>query len=159
MLLTVATVDDAETEPDGSLELQVAMQSAGQQLGDAVTSAISILDNESLVTLERHNRYSYSVNEGRGAATLRLYIDPPVSRELAVNLRYTGDTGALAGTIEAVGDITGSCLWCPPTPAVTYLTFRSWTTRCLGIHTPGGSGGSGRNRLYGSVRFPDPGGY
>ena len=109
MLLTVATVDDAETEPDGSLVLQVEMQSAGtgQRLGDAVTSAISILDNESLVTLERHNRHSYSVNEGRGAATLRLHIDPPVSRELAVNLRYTGDTGALAGTIEAVGDMTG----------------------------------------------------
>ena len=106
MLLTVATVDDAEIEPDGSLELQVAMQSAGQPLGDAVTSAISILDNESLVTLERHNLHSYSVNEGRGAATLRLHIDPPVSRELAVNLRYTGDTGALAGTVEAVGDIT-----------------------------------------------------
>ena len=103
-MIVIGTVDDAEVEDDGFF--QAVLKKVDNSLllpSAATTSTVTILDDESVVSIGiPGGGNKIVVGEDAGSVTLVLSIDPPVDRELLVNVRYSDDVGALDGKLSEV---------------------------------------------------------
>ena len=106
--IVIETVDDAEVEAGGSglLSATITVESAYEDVlsvSGPSSISITILDNEPVVSITAlGGENTLSVDENIGSVELQLNINPPVDRELSVNLLYTEDVGALDGTLSSV---------------------------------------------------------
>ena len=99
----VSIVDDVVFQAPREFSLSIVPLN-NSALGEMHEATIRVENDDvkiSLTTPSGGN--SLTVTEGSDlSATLRLDIDPPVNRELSVNLSYTGDVGALTGALSSV---------------------------------------------------------
>ena len=102
--IVIDTMDDAVVEDDGFLQAVLKKVDDSPLLPSGpTTSTVTILDDESVVSIGiPGGGNKIVVGEDAGSVTLVLSIDPPVDRELLVNVRYSDDVGALDGTLSEV---------------------------------------------------------
>ena len=102
----VSIVDDNVFQETREFSLSIVPVNNSAQLGDFHVAAFRVENDDvkiGLTTTISGGGNSLTGTEGsHPTATLRLNIDPPVNRELSVNLLYTDDVGALTGALSLV---------------------------------------------------------
>ena len=101
----VSIVDDDIFQETRELVLSILALNNSAQLGDFHVATFRVENDDIKISLTTPSGGNLLTGtEGSHLiATLRLDIDPPVNRELSVNLRYTDDVGALTGALSSAG--------------------------------------------------------